>query len=230
MSTEAVVSAPAGSDSVVEQVYEKLKRMSVDYVFKPGERLNEGVLAKSLGVSRTPLREALSRLYTEGFLNFLPGKGFYCRGLDVQEVFSLYEVRNFIETEALRLSITRASDEDIDSLLAFLDRTGPAPGDRTIAELVELDETFHERLMLMSGNAEMTRILRNINARIRFVRWIDMERCDRRLSQKDHRDILLGLKARDPQACIPVLARHIDKRYDEISSALKEGFAQIYMT
>ncbi|CAN5315812.1 GntR family transcriptional regulator [soil metagenome] len=227
MSIEAV-SATTG-DSVVEQVYDKLKRMCVDYALKPGERLNEGVLARSLGVSRTPLREALSRLYTEGFLNVLPGKGYFCRGLEVQEVFSLYEVRKVVETEALRLSIARASDADIDSLLAFLDQTGPEPGDRTVEQLVDLDETFHNRLMQMSGNAEMARILSNISARIRFVRWIDMERCDRRLSQKDHRDILLGLKARDPEACIPVLARHINKRYDEISSALKEGFAQIYM-
>lgn len=218
------------SDSIVEQVYEKLKLMSIDYSFKPGERLNEGSLARSLGVSRTPLREALTRLYTEGLLQFVSGKGFYCRNLDVQEVFSLYELRKVIEVEALRISIDRAKDEDIDALLAFLDSTGPEPGDRTVDELVRLDETFHERLMQMSGNAEMMRVLANVNARIRFVRWIDMERCDRTLSQKDHRDILLGLKARDPDRCIPILSKHINRRLDQISSALKEGYAQIYMS
>jgi DNA-binding GntR family transcriptional regulator len=217
------------SDSIVEQVYDKLKLMSVGYTFKPGERLNEGVLARSLGVSRTPLREALTRLYSEGLLLFTPGKGFFCRNLDVQEVFSLYEMRKVIEVEALRLSLDRAKDEDIDALLAFLDSTGPEPGGRSVDELVALDETFHERLMQMSGNAEMLRVLANINARIRFVRWIDMERCDRRLSQKDHRDILVGLRARDPGLCIPILSRHIDRRLDQISSALKEGYAQIYM-
>jgi DNA-binding GntR family transcriptional regulator len=82
----------------------------------------------------------------------------------------------------------------------------------------------------MSGNAEMMRVLANVNARIRFVRWIDMERCDRTLSQKDHRDILKGLKARDPDLCIPILSKHINRRLDQISSALKEGYAQIYMS
>ncbi|WP_420995151.1 GntR family transcriptional regulator [Cupriavidus sp. 30B13] len=225
-----MASANVATDSVVEQVYDKLKRMSVGYDFKPGERLNEGVLASALGVSRTPLREALTRLTTEGLLRFSPGKGFFCRDLDVQEVFSLYEMRKIVEIEALRLSLERAKDEDIDALLAFLDNTGPEPGDRTVEELVRLDETFHEGLMAMSGNVEMLRVLKNINARIRFVRWIDMERCDRRKSQNEHREILLGLKARDAERCLPILGKHINRRYDEISSALKEGYAQIYMS
>lgn len=218
------------TDSTVETVYEKLKHMSVTYSFKPGERLNEGVLARSLGVSRTPLREALIRLNAESLLRFVPGKGFFCRDLDLQEVYSLYELRKIIEVEALRLSIDRAKDADIDDLLAFLDSTGPEPGDRSVDELVRLDETFHERLMGMSGNAEMMRMLLNINARIRFIRWIDMERGDRRLSQKDHRDILLGLKTRDADLCLPILSRHINRRLDQVSSALKEGYAQIYMS
>jgi DNA-binding GntR family transcriptional regulator len=144
-------------------------------------------------------------------------------------VFSLYELRKVVETEALRLAIVRAKEEDIDALLSFLENTGPEPGDRTVEELVKLDETFHEGLMAMSGNLEMLRVLKNINARIRFVRWIDMERCDRRVSQNDHREILLGLKARDPERCIPILTRHIDRRHDQIATALKEGLAQIYM-
>ncbi|QET02034.1 MULTISPECIES: GntR family transcriptional regulator [Cupriavidus] len=221
--------ATAASDSIVEQVYDKLKAMSVGYDFKPGERLNEGVLASALGVSRTPLREALTRLTTEGLLRFSPGKGFFCRDLDAQEVFSLYEMRKIVEVEALRLSLERAKDEDIEALLTFLENTGPEPGNRSVEELVRLDETFHESLMAMSGNLEMLRVLRNINARIRFVRWIDMERCDRRVSQNDHREILLGLKARDADRCIPILARHIDRRHDQIATALKEGLAQIYM-
>lgn len=227
--SRTVATANPTSDSVVEQVYDKLKQMSVGYDFKPGERLNEGVLASALGVSRTPLREALTRLTTEGLLRFSPGKGFFCRDLDVQEVFSLYEMRKIVETEALRLSLERAREEDIDALIAFLDSTGPEPGERSVEELVRLDETFHESLMAMSGNTEMLRVLKNINARIRFVRWIDMERCDRTHSQSEHRNILLGLKARDAQQCIPILSKHINRRYDEISSALKEGYAQIYM-
>src|ERR1700761_321338 len=224
-----MTSIETNSDSVVDRVYEQLKAMAVSYQFKPGERLNEGELAKRLGVSRTPLREALNRLNTEGFLRFTPGKGFFCRELDAHEIFDLYELRKSIEVASIRLAIKRARDEDIDALLAFLDATGPDPGERGSVELVELDETFHERLMAMSNNAEMLRVLRNVNARIRFVRWIDMDRINRSNTQAEHRAVLLGLKGRDEEACVAVLEKHIDRRLDTITSAIKEGYAQIYM-
>ena len=217
------------SDSIVDRVYEQLKAMAVSYEFKPGERLNEGELAKRLGVSRTPLREALNRLNTEGFLRFTPGKGFFCRELDAHEIFDLYELRKSIEIASIRLAIKRARDEDIDALLKFLEATGPDPGERSSVELVELDETFHERLMAMSNNAEMLRVLRNVNARIRFVRWIDMDRINRANTQAEHRAVLHALKARDEGTCVYVLERHIDRRLDTITSAIKEGYAQIYM-
>src|ERR1700745_3877723 len=115
------------SDSIVDRVYEQLKAMAGSYELKPGERLNEGELAKRLGVSRTPLREALNRLNTEGFLRFAPGRGFCCRQLDAHEIFDLYELRKSIEVASIRLALKRAKDEDIDALLAFLEATGPIP-------------------------------------------------------------------------------------------------------
>ena len=217
------------SNSFVDRVYEQLKAMAVSFEFKPGERLNEGSLASLLGISRTPLREALNRLNTEGFLRFMPGKGFFCRELDAQEIFDLYELRKSIEVAAVRLAIKRAQDQDVDALLTFLRDTGPDPGERTSIELVQLDETFHERLLAMSNNAEMLSVLRNVNARIRFVRWIDMDRINRTKTQAEHRAVLLGVKARDEAKCVPLLEKHIDRRLDQITSAIKEGYAQIYM-
>jgi DNA-binding GntR family transcriptional regulator len=149
--------------------------------------------------------------------------------LDAHEIFDLYELRKSIEVAAVRFALKRAKDEDIDALLSFLDATGPDPGERGSVELVELDETFHERLMAMSNNAEMLRVLRNVNARIRFVRWIDMDRINRSKTQAEHRAVLLGVKARDEAKCVSVLEKHIDRRLDRITSAIKEGYAQIYM-
>ena len=85
------------SDSFVDRAYERLKRMAIGYHLKPGERLNEGELAKQLGVSRTPLREALNRLAMEGFLRFSPGKGFFCRELDPKGVFLNDHLRPLFE-------------------------------------------------------------------------------------------------------------------------------------
>lgn len=221
--------AAAEPDSVVERVYERVRAMAIAYELKPGERVNEVEVARRLGASRTPLREALNRLSAEGLLRFTPGKGYFCRDLDVEEVFQLYELRKSIEIAAVRLAVARARDEDIDALLAFLAKTGPDPGARSTVELVHLDEAFHERLVAMSGNLQMLRVLANVNARIRFVRWIDMDRRDRRKTQSEHRDVLRALRRRDADACIALLEKHIDRRVDDITAALKEGYAQIYM-
>jgi DNA-binding GntR family transcriptional regulator len=191
--------------------------------------LEQVELSRTLGASRTPLREALNRLSVEGLLRFVPGKGYFCRDLDVHEVFHLYELRKVIEVAALHLAVERARDADIESLLAFLGETGLDPGERSVVDLVLLDEMFHERLLTMSGNVQMLRVLANVNARIRFVRWIDMERADRRKTQMEHRNVQLGLKRRDLARCTTILERHIDRRLDAITSALKEGYAQIYL-
>jgi DNA-binding GntR family transcriptional regulator len=229
MKIAARSAAAVSADSVVERVYERVKAMAVAYELKPGERVNEVEIARKLGASRTPLREALNRLSAEGLLRFTPGKGYFCRDLEVDEIFQLYELRKTIEIAAARLAVERATDEDIDALLAFLAGTGPDPGSRTTFELVHLDEAFHERLLAMSGNQQMLRVLANVNARIRFVRWIDMDRRDRRKTQLEHREVLRALKRRDAGACVALLERHIDRRVDDITAALKEGYAQIYM-
>lgn len=219
----------ATSDSIVEKVYLRIRDMAIDYDFKPGERLNEVALSKELGVSRTPLREALNRLSIEGLLRFTPGKGFFCRDLEVQEIFELYELRKSLEVAALRLSIQRATDAQIQETLTFLEATGPEAGERSVAELVTLDEAFHERLMAMAGNAEMLRVLKNVNARIRFVRWIDMGRGDRPASQREHHLLLEALLARDEAGGVAILEQHIARRMDQITSAIREGYAHIYM-
>ena len=219
----------AASDSIVEKVYLRIRDMAIDFELKPGERLNEVALSKELGVSRTPLREALNRLSIEGLLRFLPGKGFFCRDLDVQEIFALYELRKSLEVSALRLAIQRATDNDIRDALSFLDSTGPEAGERSVAEMVALDEAFHERIMAMAGNAEMLRVLKNVNARIRFVRWIDMNRGDRPASQREHHRLLEALQARDEAEGVAILEQHIDRRMDQITSAIREGYAHIYM-
>lgn len=216
-------------DSYVDRAYDQLRRMAIGYHLKPGQRLNEGELARQLGVSRTPLREALNRLVTEGFLRFMPGKGFFCRELDPKEIYELYQLRKALEVGAIKLSVQHAAMPDIEAIERFLLETGPDAGGRTTAELVSLDETFHERLMQLSGNSEMLQVLRNVNARIQFVRWVDMDRVSRPVTQAEHRQIIERLKARDEFGCIAALEKHIDRRQDQITAAIKEGFAQIYM-
>jgi len=215
--------------SVVDQVYQQLKSMAMSYAFKPGQHLNEIELSKQLGVSRTPLREALGRLQIEGFVRFVPKQGFYSRELNQKEVLDLYELRKAVEIHGIRLAINNAQNVDIEALLMFLQETGPEYGNRTTEELVRLDEIFHERLILMSGNSELARVFRNVNERIHFIRWIAMDPTTRQKTQEEHREVLLALLMRDREHSVALLDRHISQRLETIVSAIKDAILYIYM-
>jgi len=223
---------PAGPEktlSNVDKAYEAIKDMLIAYRFKPGERVNEVELAKRLGVSRTPLREALNRLTAEGFLSFIGGRGFFCREFKPREIFELYQLRTVLEVAAARMAAEQATEAEIDGLEQFLDETGPDDGRRTSEEMVALDEQFHEQLMMFARNAEMLQLLRNLNDRIRFFRWIDMD-TRRQRTQNEHRAVLEAIRCREPDRAAAAMEGHISRRLDEITGGIKEGYSRIYLS
>jgi DNA-binding GntR family transcriptional regulator len=215
--------------SRVDRIYDRVRTMASSFEFKPDERINEGALAATLGTSRTPLREALNRLVAEGFLTFQKGRGFFCRSLDPDRILALYEARQAIECEALRLAVSRAGDDEIEEVLAFLEKTETAYSSNSSPQaLVELDEAFHLRLVRMAKNPELERILDNVNARIRYVRWIDMsERSG--ITPAAHVRIVEALAARDEARAVDELRRHIGKRSEEATQAVRTAYSQLYV-
>jgi DNA-binding GntR family transcriptional regulator len=218
----------AEPQTVVERTYEQIKSLAISFELRPGDRLNEGQLSAQLGISRTPLREALNRLAADGFLTLSPGRGFFRRPLDPKEIFDLYELRLQIETAGARLAIDRASAAQLEGLAHFLEASSADRPERSIADLVDLDEAFHRRLMALSGNAEMLRVLDNVHGRIRFVRWIHMEG-RRSHTQAEHKAILHALRNGHADHCVDLLRGHIGRRLEQVVEAVKEGYLRIYM-
>ncbi len=214
--------------SRVDHLYLLIKEMAISFEFKPGERINEVELAARLGASRTPLREALNRLVAEEFLTFQQGRGFFCRQLKPREMFELYQFRSVLEVAAVRLTCENATEDDVQELAAFLDETGPEDGGRSSEQLVSLDEVFHQKLMTLSRNKEMSRVLDNVNARIKYFRWVDMD-ARRTKTQGEHRQIVDALQARDADLAARLMDAHISKRLDQITAAIKESYSRIYM-
>ncbi|NQV98486.1 MAG: GntR family transcriptional regulator [Rhodospirillales bacterium] len=214
--------------SRVDHLYLVIKEMAISFDFKPGKRINEVELAARLGASRTPLREALNRLVAEEFLTFQQGRGFFCRELKPREMFELYQFRSVLEAASVRLTCEYATAAEVQDLVDFLDQTGPEDGGRSSAELVALDEIFHQKLMALSRNREMARVLDNVNARIRYFRWVDMD-ARRAETQGEHRKIVAAIEARDADHAVQLMDLHINKRLDQITSAIKESYSRIYM-
>lgn len=212
----------------VDRIYDAVRELAASYTIKPDERINEGSLAKSLGASRTPVREALNRLVAEDLLVFQAGKGFFCRALDPQQIFDLYELRVIVEEAAVTLACERASDSGIEALRADLMANGQDYEGKSVKQLVAYDEHFHESLVGLSGNSELVKRLQNINARIRFVRWFDMEQ---RVSvtRGEHRELMAQLAKRDAAACRKILRGHIEKRLDQIIAFARAGYSALYL-
>lgn len=211
-----------------EDVLNRLRDMAIFFEFKPGERLNEASLAERLGVSRTPVREALMTLAHEGFLE-PAGRGYVRRMFDVQEMKDLYELRLGIEKECCAYAVRRATEDQINELAAYLDHSRSTAADTPVTELVQLDEGFHRRLAAMTGNAEMERMMVWMNRRIRFMRWISMDGQTRDSTQRQHTDLLDALRRRDEQAMIEMITRHISLRQEQIVEAVTKGLARIFL-
>ena len=214
--------------SSVVRLYDHIKYRAISFSFKPGERINEVDLAKKLGASRTPLREALNRLTAEGLLTFERGRGFFCRDLKPREIFELYQLRLTLEVASARLACELATDEELDEVKVFLAETGTDRDALSSEKLVEFDEIFHEYIVSFTRNSEMTRVLKNVNERIKFFRWIDMDN-RRNETQHEHRNILQAICARDADTAGELMQQHITRRQDQITAAVKEGYARIYM-
>ena len=208
-------------------VYEQLKRMAVLYKILPGERVNELELAETFSVSRTPLREALNRLVAENLLTFVPNRGFFVRELNSQDVFDLYELRCILEVSALELAVERADVKDVKALRKFWKDVIRAAPKMPNDVLVTRDEEFHIRLAALSGNNEVLRSLYQLNARIHFVRWVDLEK-RREMVFDEHLAILDALERRDLEACRDSTRAHIARRMEEIVEVVEAGVVRLY--
>jgi DNA-binding GntR family transcriptional regulator len=211
----------------VEMAYEALKRMIVTCEIRPGQRLNISELADRVGASRTPVREALHRLASEGLCDGRADQGFIAGSFQPQRIFDLYELRRVVECGAVRLAAERAEMSQLESLVVVATERSLSPVDDDNTRLVNADEFFHDRIAEISGNVQILRTVRNLNDQIRFLRGID--RASRgRLGADDHLRIATALQQRDADAAEQIMATHITRRMDEIIGMIRQSVVRLY--
>ena len=169
-------SAPRGAgraENLAERIYQKLKNDIFDFRLLPGDRFTETEVADRMGVSRTPVREALFRLQRENYVDVLYRNGWRVRPFNFEYFEDLYDVRTVLECAAVK----RICDQDVVApQLQELKRVWLVPEDeRTtdIGTLSALDERFHELLVEAAGNGEMARMHHSVSERIRIIRRLD---------------------------------------------------------
>lgn len=213
----------------VERVYGIVKEYAIDFRFRPGEKINEVELAASLGVSRTPVRAALNRLESDGFVMSVPNKGFYARELTPEAVRDLYELRAAIERAAFVLACERASDDEIETTVASWEGHGKQDEEGSWAKVALADEAFHMALTQLSKNVQMVAALESVASRMRFFRRVNLEVLEQRTeSFGEHAAIIEALRRRDAAAGEAILQKHITMSSAHAIDVATRGLALIY--
>jgi DNA-binding GntR family transcriptional regulator len=190
---------PLRRANISEAVAAEVRAMIVDGRAAPGERINEVKLAQALGVSRTPLREALSRLAAEGALTSTPSIGYAVRPLTLEEFEHLYDIRPLLDPEALRLAGLPSPER-----LAGLEALNRRFAAETDAEaVISLDDDWHLELIAACPNRVLLELIGGIMLRTRrYELAYFREQPNRERAIADHEAILAALRSGDlARAC-----------------------------
>ena len=183
----------------------------------PGDRFSEAELGQRLGVSRTPVREALSRLRNEGFLDVEPKTGWSVRPIDFGRLEQLYDLRVILELASVaRLCALPGTPAGLEALKAvWLVPVAERLGDAR--QVGMLDEAFHATLVRAAGNAEMARVHWDVTERIRIVRHLDFTRADRiEATYTEHAKILRAVIQRKVDQAQLLLRTHVEQSKAEV--------------
>ncbi len=204
------IASAHASGIVNESVYDALKRQILSNQLRPGNKLGHQELAESLGVSRTPVRESLERLYQEGFVVRVPNRGYYVAEISASEAQQLYETREALEVYVLRGLLERGISEENLAMLEGINRQYHAliGGELTRQRLL-VDRDFHLALAGISGNQYLCRTLASIFERLILKRRVDGYQDTGHAPYNEHVALLEQLRSGNARLAERSLSGHI---------------------
>jgi DNA-binding GntR family transcriptional regulator len=222
------------SASYRDLAYAALKRAitAMDIYDHPHEvRLDERRLSEGLGVSRTPIREAMTLLEQEGFVRTLPRRGIYVVRKTKREIVEMITVWAALESMAARLVALNAPDDDIAELRRLMDAFHDGTDGERLEEYSDANIAFHQAIIRMSGCALLVEMTENLFIHMRAIRKITIHQ-DNRASRSivDHMRIIEALERRDPDAAARLarehtlgLAAHVERHGDFLDTTRDDG-------
>lgn len=205
--------------SRADEVYEQLKRDIAEFSLVPGDRFTENELSERLGVSRTPVRQALFRLQQEGYVEVLFRSGWRVLPFDFEQFEQLYDLRMVLETTAVHRLCSDGQRVDralLDQLVAIW-LVPVAERSSDTVEVAQWDEAFHCSLVAAAGNAEMARVHRDVTDRIRIIRRLDFTKQARiDATYEEHAKILKAIQRKRADQAAMLLRAHIETSQAEV--------------
>lgn len=180
---------------------------------EPGERLMELDLANKLGVSRTPIREAIRKLELEGLVKMAPRKGAEVAEITLEDLRDVLEVRKNLEELAVSLACKRATEEDISMVKKCHTRFIESLTTGNLTKMAEADEAFHDTIYGMTGNKRLIQIINNLREqmyryRLECIKDVDM----RNTLVEEHAQLIDTIQKRDPESAKKIVQIHINNQ------------------
>lgn len=192
-----------------ERVYEALLELITTRALQPGQHLVESELAGHLGVSRQPVREALQRLNTEGWVDLRPAQGAFVHEPTDDEADQLLSVRSLLEAEAARLAAANSGSAGIAALEALCATGEQAVADDDVDLAVATNAAFHAKIMELAGNVVLAELAGQVDRRVRWY-YTPVARQRGKQSWIEHRDLIAAIAARDEQRATEVMKAHTE--------------------
>ncbi|NLP43336.1 MAG: GntR family transcriptional regulator [Peptococcaceae bacterium] len=203
-----------------EIVLEALREAIINGVLEPGERLMEIQLAEELGVSRTPIREAIRKLELEGFVVMTPRKGAYVAGVSYKDIKDVFEIRAALEGLAAGLAAEKITDEELEQLERVLHYEKEPDN---LEDMIQSDTDFHALLYKASRNEKLIGILGNLREQIQRYRATSLAVPGRvRYAIAEHRDIVDAIARHDVKEAQALATAHIETAANIMFEAMRE--------
>lgn len=192
------------------RVYNTIRDRILSGDYHENEELKENTIATELGVSRTPVREALRKLELEGLVNIIPNKGAYVTGITKKDIHDIYMIRSYLEGLCAKLACENITNAQIEALEEILYLTDFHARRSHFDQIVELDNKFHDLLYKASGSKILNHVLSDFHQYVERVRKITLSRPYRaEKSSKEHAAIVEALKKRDEQFAETLAHEHM---------------------
>ena len=203
------------------RVCDLLRRRIIANELSFGAKLTEDSLAKELGTSRTPIREAFNRLAQEGFVTVSPGRGAFVASFSVDDMVQLLEIREALEGMAARLATSRITKASLEKLQRRMKFEVCKRVDDEYTGYLDVDREFHESVIAACGNQHLCQLMKSLRDRIQMLRYRSVILPGRaRKSFQEHLGIIDALSARDPDLAEHRVRTHIRNVKGDLKMAM----------
>ena len=193
-----------------EEVADQIREKIFNHELAPGSWINEKELTELFGISRTPLREALKVLASEGLITMKLRRGAYVTEVDHDEISQIFKVIAILEGSACKLVAQTATDKDLEELDSLHLKLEKAAADRDIDRFFELNQEFHDKIQEVSGNRWMRKVITDLRQVLKLQRRNSLTKLGRlEQSLQEHRQILSALISRKGDLAQELMVNHL---------------------